>query len=152
MAIDVRVLQIVVASPNDVKAERDAVDKVIKELNNWVTKDYGFLLNISRWEDDAYAGFHVDGPQGLIDPILNIKRRYIHWHILEEVRHACKRRQIRYRTRIQDRIGIVAKEPKPSDNVFFQPEIPYATDKRGNRSVGSGARIQEQFSWTLVVI
>lgn len=42
MAIDVRVLQIVVASPNDVKAERDAVDKVIKELNNWVTKDYGF--------------------------------------------------------------------------------------------------------------
>jgi hypothetical protein len=29
-------------------------------------------FEVSRWETDAYPGFHVDGPQGLIDRILRI--------------------------------------------------------------------------------
>jgi hypothetical protein len=29
-------------------------------------------LELSRWETDTYPGFHPEGPQGLIDPILDI--------------------------------------------------------------------------------
>jgi hypothetical protein len=69
----VRKLTIVVASPGDVQAERDALPGVIEELNNGIAGDRGLLLELARWETDAYPGFHIAGPQGLIDPILNIE-------------------------------------------------------------------------------
>jgi GTPase SAR1 family protein len=67
-----RVLRLVVASPSDVQAERDMLPSVIDEVNSHVAADRGLHLELSRWETDTHPGFHVDGPQGLIDPILNI--------------------------------------------------------------------------------
>ena len=67
------ILRIVVASPSDVQAERKALSTVVDELNRGVARDRGLQLSITRWEDDAYAGFHPQGPQGLIDAILRIE-------------------------------------------------------------------------------
>jgi small GTP-binding protein len=67
-----RILRIVVASPGDVQPERDALPSVIEEINRGVAADRELHLVLSRWETDTYPGFHSDGPQGLIDPILNI--------------------------------------------------------------------------------
>lgn len=69
---EVRLVRIVVASPSDVQAERDLLPRVLDELNRSIAADRGLRLELARWETDAYPGFHVDGPQGLIDPILNI--------------------------------------------------------------------------------
>ncbi|MGH9852026.1 MAG: hypothetical protein ACREBD_19495, partial [Blastocatellia bacterium] len=67
-----QVLRIVVASPSDVKAERDLLPNVIEELNRGIADERGLRLELSRWETDAHPGFHAEGPQGLIDPILQI--------------------------------------------------------------------------------
>lgn len=69
----VQMLRIVVASPGDVQAERNALPAVVDELNNGIAMERGLRLDISRWETDAYPGFHPEGPQGLIDPILRIE-------------------------------------------------------------------------------
>lgn len=70
---DVKLLTIVIASPGDVQAERDAIEGVVKELNHGVAADRGLRLEVVRWETDAHPGFHPKGPQGLIDPILRIE-------------------------------------------------------------------------------
>jgi small GTP-binding protein len=67
-----RILRIVVASPSDVQPERDVLPSVIDEVNRIVAADRGLHLELSRWETDAHPGFHTQGPQGLIDPILKI--------------------------------------------------------------------------------
>lgn len=67
------VLNVVVASPSDVQVERDAVALVIEEINSTIGRSNGIRLELLRWETDAYPGFHLDGPQGLIDEILNIE-------------------------------------------------------------------------------
>lgn len=72
MGEEVKILRVVVASPSDVKPERDVLKDVIEDINSNTAKDRRLRLEVSRWEDDAYAGFHVDGPQGLIDAILRI--------------------------------------------------------------------------------
>ena len=69
----VHVLRIVVASPGDVQAERDALPAVLEELNRGIAAAHGLRLELGRWETDAYPGFHPQGPQGLIDPILHIE-------------------------------------------------------------------------------
>jgi hypothetical protein len=66
-------MRIVVASPGDVQPERDALVQVVEELNNGVARDRELRLELARWETDAYPGFHPEGPQGLIDSILNIE-------------------------------------------------------------------------------
>ncbi|MBN1480816.1 SUMF1/EgtB/PvdO family nonheme iron enzyme [candidate division KSB1 bacterium] len=66
------VLRIVLSSPNDVVAERDRVELVIAELNKGLAADYNVLFETVRWETDAFPGFHKKGPQGLIDPVLDI--------------------------------------------------------------------------------
>jgi hypothetical protein len=68
-----QILRIVVASPGDVQAERDALPAVIEELNKGVAADRGLRLELYRWETDAYPGFHAEGPQGLIDELLRIE-------------------------------------------------------------------------------
>lgn len=68
-----RILRIVVASPGDVQPERDALELIVDEINHTSARDRGLRLELLRWETEAYPGFHVDGPQGLIDPILNIE-------------------------------------------------------------------------------
>lgn len=66
-------LRIVLASPSDVQSERNAVESIATELNSTIAKKRGMHIEVSRWETDAYPGFHADGPQGLIDPILKIE-------------------------------------------------------------------------------
>jgi hypothetical protein len=69
----VHLLRIIVASPGDVQAERDALPAVLEELNRGIAAAHGLRLELGRWETDAYPGFHPQGPQGLIDPILRIE-------------------------------------------------------------------------------
>ena len=66
-------IRVVIASPSDVKEEREALGKVIERVNRNAAENLGLVLNAVRWETDSYPGFHVDGPQGLIDPILKIE-------------------------------------------------------------------------------
>lgn len=68
-----RQLKVVIASPSDVMKERQALIPVIDDVNNSEAEDLGLTLKTLRWETDAYPGFHLDGPQGLVDQILNIK-------------------------------------------------------------------------------
>ena len=70
--IRLNTLRIVLASPGDVQRERDTVPEVIDELNRGVGELVGARFELSRWETDAHPGFHVEGPQGLIDRILRI--------------------------------------------------------------------------------
>ena len=73
MGEQVEILRIVVASPGDVQAERDLLPVVIEELNKNVAQDHGLRLELARWETDAFPGFHLEGPQGLIDAVLRIE-------------------------------------------------------------------------------
>jgi hypothetical protein len=68
----VQILRVVVASPNDVKPERNIVSDIADELNKSTSADHGLRLEVVRWETDTYPGFHPAGPQGLIDPIIDI--------------------------------------------------------------------------------
>jgi hypothetical protein len=66
-------LMVVIASPNDVRKERKALDRTIQKVNRRVAKYLGLSLQAVLWETDTYPGFHVDGPQALIDSLLNIE-------------------------------------------------------------------------------
>jgi site-specific recombinase XerD len=68
-----RILRIVVASPNDVKDERNILAEVATELNRGIAKDHALHIEISRWETDAFPSFHVEGAQGVIDSVLHIE-------------------------------------------------------------------------------
>jgi len=66
-------IRLVVASPADVKDERDRVKVVADELNRTFCPKHNVHLEVVRWETDSYPGFHIDGPQGLIDSVLRIE-------------------------------------------------------------------------------
>ena len=68
-----QVLRIVVASPGDVKEERKILEKVAEELNKTIAKEHSLHIDVARWETDTYPGFHVDGPQAIIDKLLDIE-------------------------------------------------------------------------------
>lgn len=68
----VQILRIVVASPSDVQPERNLLPQIIDELNRGVARERKLRLELFRWEIDAHPGFHAEGPQGVIDPILDI--------------------------------------------------------------------------------
>jgi len=71
------ILRLVLSSPGDVAAERDAMAKVIDELNHGVAKDRQLHLELIRWETDAAPDVHPDGPQGVIDAALDIQNAEI---------------------------------------------------------------------------
>jgi tetratricopeptide (TPR) repeat protein len=71
--ISKRILRVVVVSPADVQDERNVIPIVIDEVNRGVADTLGLRLEILMWETDAYPGFHLDGPQGLIDSVLKIE-------------------------------------------------------------------------------
>ena len=97
----VQILRIVVASPGDVQAERNALSTVVEELNHGIARDRGVRLELARWETDAYPGFHPEGPQGLIDPILRIETcDILIGSLLETLRNAHEGRPVRHRARI----------------------------------------------------
>jgi HEAT repeat protein len=68
-----RTLRIVVASPADVQAEREALPAIIEELNRGIAGDRGLMFELSSWENDGYPGLDRQGPQGLLDKILKIE-------------------------------------------------------------------------------
>lgn len=72
MPRDAKILRIVVASASDVQAERDLVPVVADEVNGGAAGERNLVLQVSRWEKDAFPSFHAGGPQGLIDSILHI--------------------------------------------------------------------------------
>jgi len=49
------------------------LDGIIEELNRGIAAAMNVRLELSRWEDVAFPAFHPEGPQGLIDSILNIE-------------------------------------------------------------------------------
>ena len=62
----------IVVSPGDVAAERDAVKLVVDDLNRRVAPANGCQLSLWRWETEARPGLHLEGPQGLIDERMQI--------------------------------------------------------------------------------
>jgi hypothetical protein len=66
-------IRIVIASPNDVREEREALTSIIERVNSNTAGRLRLILRLERWETDTYPGFHVDGPQGLVDSILKIE-------------------------------------------------------------------------------
>ncbi|RYZ71276.1 MAG: hypothetical protein EOP09_04865 [Proteobacteria bacterium] len=71
--MDKKTLRLVLASPSDVQAERDSVSSVVEEVNRVIADLYNLRLEVYRWETDAFAGLHVEGGQGIIDQVLDIK-------------------------------------------------------------------------------
>lgn len=69
----VSIIRIVVASPGDVMEERHALEDIVLDINQGIGRKFGLRLELTKWETDAYPGFHPEGPQGMIDPILNIE-------------------------------------------------------------------------------
>ncbi len=67
-----RILRVVLASPSDVQPERDVLPGVIDELNRGLGAVLDVDFKLYRWETDAYPGFHPEGPQGMIDGILQL--------------------------------------------------------------------------------
>ena len=59
-------IRIVLAYPNDVSAEKEAVETVAKEIDR-NTRQRGFRLLLDTWVVIVPAGIHENGPQGHID-------------------------------------------------------------------------------------
>lgn len=55
-----------VASPSDVKEERESLQEVINEINLTTAKNLGIKLELVRWETHTYPNFGVD-PQDVIN-------------------------------------------------------------------------------------
>jgi hypothetical protein len=53
-----------------VQAERDRLRPIIDELNEGTAALAGLRLSLFRWETDTYPGFHLEGPQGIVDDIM----------------------------------------------------------------------------------
>jgi len=67
------VVRVAVVSPGDVVRERRAAQRVVDELNRGVAADRRCQLSLWRWETNARPGVHLDGPQGLIDDLMEIQ-------------------------------------------------------------------------------
>src|SRR5207245_752601 len=66
-------LRVVLASPGDVTAERKAFAGLVEQINRDTGRAAGIELELWSWETDAKPGFHLMGPQGLIDNVLRIE-------------------------------------------------------------------------------
>jgi hypothetical protein len=73
MSGPVKIVRVVVASPADVQAERNAVAAVAEDLNRWIGSLLGVRLEVARWETDAYPGILLQGAECLIDKVLRIE-------------------------------------------------------------------------------
>jgi hypothetical protein len=66
-------IRVVVVSPGDVARERVVAQSVVDELNRGVVRDRECRLSLWRWEIDARPGMHLEGPQGVIDELMQIQ-------------------------------------------------------------------------------
>ena len=62
----VKVLKVLIASPSDVTAERDAVESAIREWNTNHHEGTGIMLDPVRWETHSYPAMG-DRPQGILN-------------------------------------------------------------------------------------
>lgn len=60
------VLQVFVASPDDVAEERAALEELVREFNSTWARTLGVRLELVRWETDAVPGFGED-PQDVVN-------------------------------------------------------------------------------------
>lgn len=63
-------IQVVLASPSDLKEERKMIKEYVDSLNPMYLKE-DVCIDLRMWEDSS-PGMNVDGPQGLIDDELGI--------------------------------------------------------------------------------
>jgi hypothetical protein len=70
MARSATILRVFVASPSDVKEERELLEDIIKELNLVWAKEQGILLELVKWETHTYPGAGAD-PQSIINEQLS---------------------------------------------------------------------------------
>jgi len=66
-------LSVVIASPGDVKPERDLIAATLDDLNRGIAGELGYHIDCRRWETDVYPQFHPHGTQGAIDKALRIQ-------------------------------------------------------------------------------
>jgi hypothetical protein len=67
-----QLLNLVVASPGDVKPERKAMEEIVADLNRIIIPQFDLELRLLRWETDTWPAFHPEGPQGQVDEALQI--------------------------------------------------------------------------------
>src|SRR6266540_3455824 len=73
-----RSIEIVLAYPSDVTAERQQMKLVVDDLNHMLRDGkYGVFFELWEWETDVSPGMHRDGPQGRIDDYLRIEDKDI---------------------------------------------------------------------------
>jgi hypothetical protein len=72
MATQLKHFKVVVASPSDVKSERECLKSVVEFVNR-IARQRGFCLDLYQWETDVHPQFHALGPQGAIDDALSIE-------------------------------------------------------------------------------
>jgi hypothetical protein len=65
-------LQVFVASPSDVQRERNAVPKVLEELNRGLAGELGLHLEPRMWEKHAVPGLNKQGPQAQVEESLEL--------------------------------------------------------------------------------
>lgn len=61
-----KIVRIFVASPNDVKPEREILEEIVKELNDTWSALLGIYLHLIKWETHTYPSFGSD-PQAIIN-------------------------------------------------------------------------------------
>lgn len=52
-----------IASPSDVKAERDACDEIVSSINRTIASQLNMQLRVVRWETDAHPAIGADGQE-----------------------------------------------------------------------------------------
>jgi hypothetical protein len=67
-----RHLRVAIVSPSDVSPERDAVIKVVGDLNRNLADELGYHLDCYRWETDVHPQFFASNAQETIDRSLRI--------------------------------------------------------------------------------
>ena len=66
------IYRLVLSSPGDVDDECQRMKDIVDELNKGIADERNVHLELIHWKTDAYPGFHAEGPQGIIDPALDI--------------------------------------------------------------------------------
>lgn len=66
---NVQLLRVFLASPGDVSAERDSVEKIIIETNRTIGEANGVRVEVTRWETDTRAAWGRDG-QAIINQLI----------------------------------------------------------------------------------
>jgi hypothetical protein len=81
------VLRVVLASPGDVKDEREAVERAVAHVNFLLkTADASVFLELWRYERDTHPGLHPMGPQELIESLHRSDRKLLQKKSYESVR------------------------------------------------------------------